>query len=236
MSWGLQSLQAVWWVLKPLQATPADIFQTVVGGTPNSTQTVGGITVVTGSAPGKIYRIQHQGNRLDFFMNPADASHIQFPLFTDIDGAFLDFSSKIDSASPLIGDVNRLALVANVSELATSSGNAAASAANLIGIQIPFSDSTDFIFQINRRMTSPSIPTLFLNRVIKWMGEHYQLFELASGTPAVREVDVTTVSVDVNVVPIPNLVLNPQQQSAIFKDLATEATRLCAARNIAALS
>ena len=200
-----------------------------------STNPATSLTVATGRVPSSSVRVQVSGTRADFFINPAEKQGLDFPVFTDISAAITDMRNRLADGSNLIGAVNRLAMVVNVSEVVPSVGDANNLISQQVGLTLPFPDASDVLFQVNRRMELQTVAGLRINRILKWLVENFQVVEVGSGPPNVRSIDVATMSVDVNIVPVQGRSFMAAEQATIFQAIGTEVERLCQLRTIAAL-
>lgn len=235
MTWGLQSLQAVWWTAQPIQADPAALYQAMVGAASTATQSAGNTSVAMGQRTNRQYRVQRQANRLDFFVSCPPVPGVSVPLIDDIPAAIIDFKSKFSAACNQLPAVNRLAMVANVSEPAASVSAANQQVAELSGIELPYTDLSDIVLQLNRKKVSPTVANLQFNRVLKWLSESFQIIEVTAGIPDLRTAYLITVTVDVNTAPVAGRTFQSGEQITIFDAIGTEVERLCLQRNIGAL-
>jgi hypothetical protein len=240
MTWGVQSLQAVWFTTGPI-TTPADaLYQAMVGTPASATQNlpVGNLALAMGNVGTTSYRIQVAPARVDYFLVPTSpplSVNASMNLPTNIDLEIDNFIHQVHSGSSLIGDAIRLALVTNISHETPDTQASIALIAPHIGLTIPFNDGTDLLVQINRRLGLRSVAGTEVNRVMKWGVAEVQTIGVMQGTaPQVSQVSLASVTTDINTIPTSRLYL-PGEQMAIFTEIATETKRLCAAKNLGAL-
>ncbi len=236
-AWGVQSLQAVWWGLKPPTVSAQDIYQTMIGSGPPAVQTnpALGLAAAIGTDGLSVFRIQVQQTRVDFFENSQSQGGQTFPLFSDLKSTMQRFRQRLASASGIVGDAARLALVVNTSEEAASAEEATNLLVSKLGITLPFQDGSELIFQINRKRPLASMPGQEINLIMKWLVENVQQITISSGAPIVQATVLKTLSVDVNTVPSTR-VFTPAEQPAIFQEIFDEAERLSQVNALSALS
>ena len=241
MAWGVQSLQAVWFTTgQPITTPVGDLYQAVVGRPAAATQNlpVGNLALAMGNVGTNSYRLQIATARIDYFLLPAPppqagGAHLNLP--TNVDLAIDEFLQQIHRGSPLIGEVLRLALVANISHETSDTRESIALISAHTGLTIPFDDAGDLVFQINRRLALRSIAGTEVNRLMKWSVEEVQTIGVMPGSaPSVTRVFLATVTTDINIVPTSHP-YPPAEQDAIFDEIAIETKRLCAAKSLGAL-
>jgi hypothetical protein len=181
------------------------------------------------------YRLQRQTNRLDFFANPSPSPGTRLPTISSIPNAIRKFREQLDASSDAITAINRLAIVVNVSEMTESANVANQRIAELTGIELPFADLSDLLFQANRRKYLTAIPNMQVNRVLKWIAETFQVVEVVSGAFNTQTFNTVTVSVDVNTVPVSGHLFEASEHAAILEAMAMEVERLCGMRTMNAL-
>jgi hypothetical protein len=223
--------------MQPIQAEPAALYQDMVGQAANSTQSSPATSTVmaNGQSRGLLYNVQRQPNRLDFFANREPDQATKFPTITNIPDAISKFQSRLNAASKQLSAVNRVALVVNISKVVDSMNAANQQVSELTGIEFPFDDLSDVLFQLNRRMELPVVSGMQLNRVLKWLVETFQIVEVVAGSVNVHNIYAVTLSVDVNTVPVPNRLYQTTEQATIFGAMAAEVERLCGVRTLRAL-
>jgi hypothetical protein len=236
--WGVQSFQAAWWASNPTAISDAGhIYQAVVGSPPGSVQTNPSLGVATaiGTDGPSVLRIQVQQGRVDLFESPSPQAMTAFPLFSDFQPAMQRFRQRLAPVTAAVGDSVRLAMVANISEVAASANDATDLLLSKLGISLPFNGGEEFIFQINRRLPLASMTGHEMNRIMKWLVESIQQITMTSGTPIVQSSFLATLSVDVNLVAATRA-FTPAEQLSIFQEIGDKAERLCRANALSALS
>ena len=239
MTWGLQELQVVWWTDQTLKLESVnDLHHAFVGAAAISTQSspASGSAMAVGQDEKVVYRTQVQSiqNRVDFFINPVPGGET-FPSLGKIAVVLQNLEARIDGVVRRMANVNRLALVLNVFEVQQSIQAANLLVARQAGVNVPFEDVVDFVYQLNRIKPLAKFPTVELNRILKWAAQNVQIMELGSGAPNLRQFPLSTVSVDVNVVPLQNRRFDASEQISILREIIHEAGRLSEERTVSCL-
>src|SRR5271165_1459481 len=155
MDWGIRSLQTVWFK----QQSFGDIrplFAAIVGALPDNFQQQSiGVSLASGTDGTIAFQLVSQPGRLDYFEAPVATEEAKIPLLYDVQRALSQFNERSQRGCPLISEVLRLAVVVTLS-IPAERGEAAKILGDNVGIDIPMNDSSDFIFQINRRLVSKS--------------------------------------------------------------------------------
>ena len=243
-AWGAQLVQVVWFPSTQLaNSAAATLFAAAAPTVPvQVNQSVPSIqaALVAGISGGIEHRIQVQPGRVDLMLSPvpnpsAPGVKPTIPLIGNTLQIIKDLATPFAAASPLVGDVVRLALIVNtVHEVASAAGGVAL-VAQAVGFRTPFSDAQDVVFQINRRKQLQSIQGCDMNRLVKWAVETPQVIMIvAGGVPAVHSLDVVTFSADLNTVPGAR-VFPVNEQILMFGELCAEAERLSGRRSLDAL-
>lgn len=234
--WKLQNLQVVWWC-RPVSLVIEDVYTALTGLQPSNVQTASaGPSVAVGGDSSCAYRVQFHNARLDYIVTPPQTSTpISFPLIANPMPVIQRVKNQVGNASPLIGDAQRLAVVFNLSEAAQSPSDATTSLASHLNIPLAFSDGSDFIFQVNRKLSIPP-QVVEYNRVLKWHHENFQHIDVSAGGATIRQTDLQTYVVDVNTAAGPSVVISQAAQAGIFAQMFAEAERLANANTYTALS
>ncbi len=234
--WGIQLVQAVWFV----QQQPPDIsafFEKLVGGKPDNRQQISlGNAMATGSNGTLNFQVQFQPGRVDFLESRVPTPQDGFPLLLDYERSLTEFAARIEAAAGLIGNSVRLSLVANMLSRSPNVIEANAEIARNANINLPFEDGRDFILQINRRRPLRSQPDVLLNRLCRWSNASFQQVKIAPPDhPVVETVDFAAFAADVNTIPS-SILFASADQVPIWKEIFEEVIRLCNARSITALA
>jgi hypothetical protein len=234
--WGVQTLQAVWFV----QQQPPEIsgfFEQLTGGKPDNLQQISlGTAIATGSKGTLNFQVQVQPGRVDFFENPTPTPQDSFPLRVDYETSLKEFSARIENAGSLVRSSIRLALVANMMSRSTNIIEANREINRIVGVNLPFEDGHDFMLQLNRRRPLRSLPDVLLNRLCRWSTTSFQQVKITPPEqPVIEMIDFAAFAADLNTIPS-SIVFSSADQSPIWKEIAEEVIRLCDARSIAALT
>jgi hypothetical protein len=183
-----------------------------------------------------VLRLQVQGDRVDLFENPRSQTGSAFPLFSDFQTTLQRFRQRLGPLSNVIGNVTRLALVANTSEESPTGDQATTLLLSKLGFNLPFQGGDELLFQINRRRALAVVAGHEFNRIMKWLVENLQQVTVSSsGGPTIQSTFLSTLSVDVNTVPTART-FTPSEQVNIFQEIGDEAERLSQANALTALS
>jgi hypothetical protein len=240
MPWGVQSLQAAWWVPSGLSTSAGDIYQALMGTAAASVQTNPSQRVesAVGADAQRVFRVQLQPGRLDVFQTPLPhlGSSI-FPLFSDLRLTMQDFQQRLVAATRIAGNVLRLALLVTISEPAPGWDQATSALLSKLGITLPFQGGQELIFQINKRKELSSITGQEINRIMKWVAENVQQVSVGTGgAPTIDSVFLSTLSVDINTITQSSRTFTPAEQNHIFQEMSIEAERLCQTNALSALA
>jgi hypothetical protein len=235
--WGAQNLQAVWFI-QPREIDAATIFAGIVGAKPDNTQKVTvGSTVAVGSDGISQFQVTTQPGRIDYFETLVSNIPAEFPLFVDVKNAIGAFTGRIINGSHSVGVAQRLAIVINLCKRVEAAGDFLQALNSLVGSETTLSDASDIIFQVNRRRAIPGSDGLSMNRLFRMQPQVVQQIDPNNPLqPPINTVEIVSLSVDCNTHSVTPPTLEPDEQISIWKELALEAERLCAAKSINALS
>ena len=234
--WGIQLCQAVWYTTGQPPAI-GELFRELVGTPAASTQTTPGISLATGQDLGSTFRLQLQPGRIDFFEHAAGgAAFAQLPVFSDFAMALQNFRGRLRRAT--VGDVGRVALIVTMAHPSVTGREALDLVLTKIGIDLPFRDVSDFIFQINRRRHFAWDDKLEMHRVLKWSADVFQVVQLnfVGAGAALRTQNVASFVVDVSNALVDGRSFNQAEQISMFEEVGDEVDRLCNANSLGSLA
>jgi len=238
---GVQSLASVWFTAGQPIRPVGELYQAIFDGPAASTQSVAtaNISMAMGSDGQTAVRLQLSPGRVDLVLLPQSSPDgPTISLLPDVDLAITQLKGRFEKASHIIGQVLRLALVANIAHPVNSAAAANTLIRDKLGLKIPFADATDLIFQVNRHGPLSTVPDCEMNRIVKWTAEAIQQITFTAGSPfapSMTSTDVATLMVDVNTVPT-GRTFQADQQITIFDELTAEVKRLCADGTFTALT
>ncbi|WNV09596.1 hypothetical protein [Tardiphaga sp. 709] len=230
-SWGLQSLQAVWFTQSQLPDVAA-VFTAATGAKPDNVQQPSiGLSLATGSDGKHQFHCQAVPGRTDFFKFSIPGQGV--PLDFEVSSCLADFEAGILRAGDVVGPANRLALVSNLLREVGDQAEASDIIAKLVGWPVPFPDAQDLNIQVNRRARLSTGTSV--NRLVRWFYQSLQ--EVVVGAvPAVKMRDFAALALDINTVPseLP-ATFNSAEQALIWKSICEESNRLLADRSLSSL-
>ena len=167
-------------IFYPPSANTSDssqLWETVTGEQPSSidSRPREGVTQTVGVIQGNEFRLITQSGRLDWMLQPIVVQDQQTPAIPTLKdaGNFLPvFRKSLEKSLETAGVVMRLAfapaLAKNVGSLAIGLGELSG---YLPRLELQDMETADFIYRVNRRRRSFSVPHAEINRIAKWSME-----------------------------------------------------------------
>ncbi|AEH87808.1 hypothetical protein [Mesorhizobium opportunistum] len=243
-NWDALTIQMVWFSGDARRSNAGQLFTAFTGAEPDSYQSnkapgapVPILSAAAGTVDGVSFNISVQTSRVDLVVQGRAEDTSDQPTLIEspegiISGIFLPRAHLIGSQ---LSSINRLALVTTLCKPADTHVQANEIVAELIGMQLPRYDVTDFAFQVNARVPLDGPSGIAVNRFLKFgvMSFHTVTLDLGGQIVSPQEAQVynASLAIDVNIVPH----FQPIQadlQSDIWEKLASETLRI---RNIGKL-
>lgn len=235
MARGIEGLQAVWFSRTAPSKPLSELFEALVGQRPDVSQRNPQGQLEVGVRAEWQYRLQSVGSRVDLFMEPVTSGEL-FPLFADIEAGIALLFRTAEQFAPFAQDLTRLASVMTVTSHFQDPEEAAQATIDAIGgVEHLPKGSRDLMMRVNVRAESHSIPGVEFNRVLTWQVRAVQRVEASGGSRIVAPEYLSTIGLDMNVVPDSARILSPDDQIKLWGDLRAEASRLLKAPSVASL-
>ncbi|MDL2403252.1 hypothetical protein [Rhizobium mayense] len=239
--WRSQSVQFVWFLTSVENIHAATIFQKVAGQSPDSSQqnrvpspSNPFLSLASGVAYNRELRVQVQPGRVDIFVMPVDTSD-PAPEIPFIDTA-LEVNTLVEAITTndiVWPTAIRQAIVANLFEPAESQAEASKLFFERAGLSSFVPETSDEVFQINRRKKLTSAPET-LNRLLRFGIATFQEYivqvqpNAGPAGPAVPMSETkfaTSLILDLNTV-VTGRPIATEHQIPIFKEMAFELLRI----------
>lgn len=229
--WGISQAQAVWWPISGAADVVA-MLEAATGGDLTSFQKVQGTAIAVRTEGSISYRLQFAQGRLDLFVLPPDNT-ADFPILFDVDKTVAAFKTIAHKLLDQVGVSTRLAVSLTTIKPVKDESEAVALLSEQVGVELPYKDGIDFVFQINRRTNMAGIA---INRLLKMESHFLRLMRLENGVP-LPSIDgyFALLNADVNTVLEPSSKFEVSEQKELFDKLLVEAQRLSAAKTLRAL-
>ncbi|MCA0057124.1 hypothetical protein [Mesorhizobium sp. B261B1A] len=243
--WDALTIQMVWFTGDARRHSAATLFSQLLGIEPDAYQSNKSISAPVpflSSASGVVddlsYNLNVQPSRVDLLLQREAPPDQQPATIADPEVRLGKLIAMSQSLSNLLTSVNRLALVTTLIQPAESHAAANKVAAEMIGIELPRYDVTEFSLQLNSRVPFDDGSKTQLNRFLKFgvVSFHSVFFEVGSPvmTPQSVQQFGASLSIDVNSVPVLEP-LDPATQSDMWNALASETIRLREIGNLGGL-
>lgn len=228
-----QSIQLVWFI-PSTEGVKADVlFEAIFDEDPANVQknkvpspANPFLSVASGAVSKFMAQVQVQPGRVDLVLSGLpNGNDSSLPLL-DTAESVAAIEDRLSAAADALPICLRVALVGNLHAPTASAVEASKKIIDQIGINLPFSDFSDFSFQLNRRKTINGIE---LNRLVRFSVAAFQQFMITvnngNSMPVTLEEHGAALAIDINTVPN-GAIIDSQRQITIYKAMFGEFLRI----------
>jgi hypothetical protein len=227
--WSLKSVQFSWFTSRFAELSASQLYTRLVGDEPDNFQkgnaSAGALRFHSLAAGVKDnhYQVMITPGRVDFICTAAsEASPDERFVGLDPEQTLRATLKHVVDAGAVATTANRLTVVTTLRCAASSEEEASRGAFSIAGVADTIDGSTDFAFQLNKRLTLPNTGVT-INRVVKYATETVQsmVFQMgpdANSIPAGAPEYFATVQFDFNTVPM-GVEYNESLQLELFHEI-----------------